>query len=131
MKFLLDENISNSYKEELIKCGYSDIKRINDFGKGLPDNKVYNIAYNEKRILLTIDHDFYEYKKQENMGIISLSYKLKNPIEKLDEVFKRIEKNDNIPNDYHNVFLRMTNEGFKILYKKKKKYKERFFKYKK
>ena len=33
MKFLLDENIQNSYKKELKNNGYKDIKRINDFRK--------------------------------------------------------------------------------------------------
>lgn len=31
MKILLDENVPNIFKEELKKCGYKDIKRINDF----------------------------------------------------------------------------------------------------
>lgn len=40
MKFLLDENIPNSYKIELEQLGYKDIKRINDFKKGITDKEV-------------------------------------------------------------------------------------------
>lgn len=123
MKFLLDENIPNEYKRSLKKYGYSDVKRINDFGKGLPDEKVFEIGYTEERIILTIDHDFFEYKKSDNFGIISISGKLKYPIDLLNNVFKQIEKDERLPVDYKNTFIRVTSKFFEITYKKKNKYK--------
>ena len=66
MKILLDENIPNKYKNYLKQNGYSDIKRINDFGKSLPDPTVFKIAFDEKRTIVTIDKDFFEYKKPKN-----------------------------------------------------------------
>ena len=49
MNFLIDENVPNSYKEFLENNGFEDIKRINDFGKGIPDTQVFKIAQEEKR----------------------------------------------------------------------------------
>ena len=44
MKFLLDENVPNMYKDKLLKNGLRDIRRINDFGKGISDIEVLKIA---------------------------------------------------------------------------------------
>ena len=60
------------YKDELIRRGYEDIIRINDFGKGLPDSEVFNVAMREERTIFTRDKDFYDYKKKENYGIVYL-----------------------------------------------------------
>ena len=67
MKILLDENVPNMYKEKLESYGYNDIKRINDFGKGLPDEKVFETAINEHRTIITIDTDFHKYKKSRTL----------------------------------------------------------------
>lgn len=130
MKFLLDENIPNKYKNYLKQNGYSDIKRINDFGKSLPDPTVFKIAFDEKRTIVTIDKDFFEYKKQENYGIISISYKLKDPMEVLVATIHQIENDQRFENDFVNFFVRLTGEGFEITCKKKNKYKTYKCKYK-
>lgn len=132
MKFLLDENVPNKYKLELETNGFKDIKRINDFGKGLPDNQVYKISLEEERILITIDKDFYAYKKEENSGVISLSGKLETPIEKVVQVMKQIQNDQRFSfENYKNVFIRITNQNFVVIYKKKNKYKEIICNYKK
>ena len=131
MKFLLDENVPNSFKNKLKENGFSNIKRINDFGKGLPDNKVFDISIQEERTIISIDKDFYAYKKVDNCGIISLSGRLREPISKLKQVVEQIQLDQRFPmEDYRNMFIRITNEDFKIVYKKKNKYKEITCKYK-
>lgn len=131
MKLLLDENVPNMYKNELIKQGYEDIIRINDFGKGLPDSEVFNISMREERTIFTIDKDFYAYKRQENCGIVSISGKLKNPVNKFKIIMKQLENDQRFSFDnLKNVFIRATNQDFTVTYKKKNKYKETKCKYK-
>ncbi len=115
----------------MVKNGYSDVIRINDFGKGLPDSEVFKLAYNQRRIIITIDKDFYEYKKVDNFGIISIGATLANPMEILINTLKQIEKDQRFENDFVNFFLRLTGEGFQIICKKKNKYKTYKCKYKK
>lgn len=132
MKFLLDENVPNFYKEELEKNGYNDIKRINDFGKGLPDEKVFELAVQEKRTLITIDTDFHAYKKQNHYGIISISGKLINPIQVITSTLKQIERDITLSEYvFKDAFLRITGQYFEVGYHKKGKYKEVKRKYKK
>lgn len=132
MKFLLDENVPNRLKNKLKENGFTDIKRINDFGKGLLDDEVFKISLKEERVVITIDKDFYAYKRTENCGIISLSGKLDNPIKKMIEVMEHIKRDQRfLFNDYKNVFIRITNENFKVIYRKKYKYKETICNYKK
>ncbi len=121
----------NYYKEALEKHGYSDIKRINDFGKGFPDNKVFEIAVKEKRILITIDTDFHAFKKETHYGIISLSGKLINPIDVIATTLKQLEKDTTLSEYiFKDAFVRITGQYFEVGYKKKGKYKEVRRKYK-
>ena len=57
-KILLDENVAFKIKEDLIKLGFEDVKHIDDFGKGLADEDVFNVAKDEERILISGDDDF-------------------------------------------------------------------------
>lgn len=133
MKFLLDENIPNSYKIELEKFGYKDIKRINDFKKGITDKEEFDYAQKEKRIIITIDTDFYEWKKEKHFGIISLSGKLKTPVETMIQAIKQIKKDDRFrtTKELNDVFIRITNMEFIVGRKIKSRYKEVKGKYKK
>lgn len=131
MKFLLDENVPNIYKSELVKKGLKDIKRINDFGKGLPDIKVFEIAIEEERTIITIDTDFHEFKRENHFGIISLSGKLINPLEKMFKALKQVEKDERFKQqDLKNIFIRVTNNDFCVGRKVKSRYKEVKCKYK-
>ena len=124
MKFLLDENVPNQYKEELEKLKYKDIRRINDFGKGLSDKEVFEFAQKEERIILTFDTDFHAYKNEDHYGIVSISRRVQNPIKRLLGVIKQISRDTTIENDeLKNIFLRLTEEEFEIGIKKKWKYK--------
>lgn len=132
MRFLLDENVPNYYKKDLEKYGYKDIKRINDFGKGLPDSEVFKISVQEERTLISIDTDFYAYKKEHHFGIISISGKLINPVNVIAKTIKQLEKDTNLSKYiFEDTFLRLTGEYCEIGYKKKGKYKAIKRKYKK
>lgn len=133
MKFLLDENIPNSYKEELERNDYKDIKRINDVNKGMTDREVFNYALNEKRTIITIDTDFYEWKKDKHYGIISLSGKLKDPIKSMVQAIKQVKRDDRFKNtnELDDIFIRVNNIEFIVGRKIKSKYKEVKCKYKK
>lgn len=131
MKFLLDENVPNCYKEELKRYGFKDIKRINDFGKGLPDSEVFKIAVKEKRTIITIDTDFHDYKQLSHYGIISISGKLIDKIGIMVKALSQIEKNQTISKYmFENAFIRITTRHFVVGYIKKGKYKENKYNYK-
>lgn len=133
MKFLLDENIPNSYKEKLERNDYKDIKRINDVNKGMTDREVFNCALNEKRTIITIDTDFYEWKKDKHYGIISLSGKLKDPVKLMVQAIKQVKRDDRFKNinELDDIFIRVNNIEFIVGRKIKSKYKEVKCKYKK
>lgn len=132
MKFLLDENVPNMYKEKLLKNELKDIKRINDFGKGISDIEVFETAIKENRTIITIDTDFHAFKKESHFGIISLSGKLNNPIEKMIQALKQIKKDERFKQEnLDNIFIRVTNNDFIVGRKIKSKYKEVKCKYKK
>lgn len=132
MKFLLDENVPNFYKDRLVETGYTDVIRINDFGKGLKDSEVFNIAVKEKRTIVTIDTDFFAYKKEKHYGIISISGKLAYPGEILLKVLEQMKKDERFSNlDMEDTFIRITHHNFTVTYKKKGKYKDVICKYKK
>ena len=125
MKILLDENVPNGYKDELIKNGINDIRRINDFGKGLPDKEVFNIAVQEERTIITIDTDFHSFKKDNHYGIISLSGRLNDPIGKTIKALNQVGKDTRFnKDDLSSIFLRITNNNFVVGRKIKSRYKE-------
>ncbi len=77
MKFLVDENIPMELIEELKNSGY-DILRVDNFKKGLKDQNVLELAFKERRILITFDKDFGELavkQKKKVTGVILLRIK--------------------------------------------------------
>lgn len=132
MKFLLDENVPNSYKEQMNELGYEDIKRINDFGKGMTDKEVFEVSLKEQRTIITIDTDFCEWKKDKHFGIVSLSGKLKDPILTMHQAFNQIKKDQRfkVSNSFDDIYVRITNMDFTVGRKNKSRYKEVKCKYK-
>ncbi len=57
LKFLLDENISQKTADFLLKLGY-DVKLVAKDLKGAKDKDILEVAFKEKRIILTQDKDF-------------------------------------------------------------------------
>lgn len=132
MKFLLDENVPNSYKNKLKELGYENTKRINDFGKGMTDKEVFELSIREERMIITKDTDFYEWKKNTHFGIVSLSGKLINPIETMHQAFIQIKKDERFKmyGEFNDLFIRITNRDFAVGRKIKGRYKEVKCKYK-
>lgn len=59
MKLLLDSCIWGKAKFDLIRVGY-DVVWTGDWENNPGDDEILKIAYNEKRILVTLDKDFGE-----------------------------------------------------------------------
>ena len=133
MKFLLDENVPNSYKNKMKELGYENIKRINDFGKGMTDREVFELSIREERMIITKDTDFYEWKKSSHFGIVSLSGKLTEPIKAMQQAFSQIKKDERFKmyDNFKDLFIRITNKDFVVGRKIKGRYKEVRCKYKK
>ncbi|MGC8979559.1 DUF5615 family PIN-like protein [Caldisericum sp.] len=77
MKFLANENIPIELVEELKNLRY-DILRADNFKKGLKDQDVLELAFKERRILITFDKDFGELavkQKKKVIGVILLRIK--------------------------------------------------------
>ena len=74
MKLLLDSCVWGKVKYNLIQQGYN-ADWAGDWVKDPGDDEILKIAYNEKRILVTLDKDFGELavlKNQPHWGIVRL-----------------------------------------------------------
>jgi len=60
MRFLLDENADLRLKSFLQSLGHDATAVAADYQASLPDRAVLNLAYQERRILITNDRDFGE-----------------------------------------------------------------------
>lgn len=70
MKLLLDENFPEGFIKKLKKLGH-DVSHINQLGKGKTDKEVFNMAIQQKRIIISNDIDFMPYtKKSDHYGVI-------------------------------------------------------------
>ena len=85
MKFLTDENIGLEVTEFLRHLSHN-IKSVIQVSPGLSDVKVLQLAYKEKRILITSDTDFGEliyHRKQPYTGVILLRLEDETNINKI------------------------------------------------
>lgn len=57
MRFLIDECTGRRVANWLIEQGH-DVLVVSDISKGANDNNVLELAYQEKRVLVTMDSDF-------------------------------------------------------------------------
>lgn len=74
MRFLVDENAGPSLARWLRSQGH-DVFSIFESARGLPDERVIELAYRENRILITSDKDFGEKvyrEKRPHRGVILL-----------------------------------------------------------
>ena len=63
-RFLLDENVSNNLKKNLMSSGH-DVITIQDLNKrGVKNSELMEIARIDKRILITYDKDFVFFKHE-------------------------------------------------------------------
>lgn len=74
MKFLIDVCTGGSLTKWLINKGY-DVKEVKDEDSSMLDEKIIELASNEKRIIITVDKDFGEqfvFYEKKNCSIIRL-----------------------------------------------------------
>lgn len=126
-KLLLDENVALKMKQDLIKLGFENVKHINDFGKGLKDEYVFNIAKDENRILISGDDDFKKKEFKNKCGIIWMTPKArfdKDIVKKIVWILENI-KNYNI--NIYSAFISIKRDQYYIYYKQgmNKKLKEK------
>ncbi len=115
-RFLLDENVSNNLKKNLILNGY-DVITIQDLNKrGAKNSELMELARIEKRILITYDKDFAFFKhKIDNYLIIIDVHPLID--ENVLPVFQNFLKSLNL-NDLKDNFITLKKD--EIIFKKKK-----------
>ena len=71
VKFLLDENVSNNLKKLLLSKGYDAITVQELNRRRVKNSELVEIARKERRILITYDKDFIEFKyKSDNYLIL-------------------------------------------------------------
>lgn len=119
MKLLLDENVANKIKEGLIKLGNNEVKHINDIGKGITDNEVFELAKKEGCVLVTGDDDFKSNNFKYKIPIIWITPKARRN-EQIHILISWIV--DNIKNYNINLeksFITIKKEGYSIEYKNK------------
>ena len=115
-RFLLDENVSNNLKKNLILLGY-EVITIQDLNKrGAKNSELMELARIEKRILITYDKDFAFFKhKIDNYLIIIDVHPLID--ENVLPVFQNFLKSLNL-NDLKDNFITLKKD--EIIFKKKK-----------
>lgn len=117
MKLLLDENVPVSYIKELKKMGH-DVEHINQYCKDFGDNEVLYYALKKKRMIITFDSDFCNFRKKEHYGIIKIDGKNNNPLQTLIKLLKII-KEDEIKDTYYQIDKNKIYKERKILSRKK------------
>jgi predicted nuclease of predicted toxin-antitoxin system len=84
MKFLADEGVDAPIVRHLRNLGY-DFLYISEFAPGITDQQVLKIAFDENRILVTIDKDFGELvfrMHQAHQGVILIRLEGNPAVEK-------------------------------------------------
>ena len=78
MKVLVDENIPRITVEELKRLGY-DVRDVRSTGfEGIPDTELWQIAQEEKRLLITTDKGFSQYRGTRHSGILIIRLRQPN-----------------------------------------------------
>lgn len=126
-KLLLDENVAFKMKEDLIKLGFEDVKHIDDFGKGLKDEEVFNVAKDENRILISGDDDFKKKEFKNNIGIIWMTPKARYDEDINKKIAWIVNNIDNYNIDLQSAFISIKKDEYYVYYKQgmKKKNKEK------
>lgn len=121
MKVLLDENVANKIKEGLIELELEDVKHINDIGKGIPDEEVFQLAQKDDRVLITGDDDFKANDFKYKIPIIWITPKARQN-DNIPKLIKWILENLNNYNiDIRQAFISIRKMEYFIEYKNPKK----------
>ena len=104
MNIFIDENIPKITKEYLISKRYNvaDVRNTNQ--EGIPDSEIWNICQNEKRLLITTDKGFSNYRFDNHFGMIIVLLKKPNKLKINDRIVSEIE-NHNSMTDWQNKIV--------------------------
>jgi predicted nuclease of predicted toxin-antitoxin system len=113
LKFLVDVGVGRLVEQYLLNNGY-DVVSVRDLDPRMPDEEIIKIAFDQDRIIITMDKDFGElvyHFSESHAGIILLRLEDADGIEKTKVV-------SNILNEYShqimNSFCVYQNDKFRI-----------------
>ena len=78
MKFKLDENLGNTGRDLLEADGHDVMTVADQTLSGAPDERLYEVCRDERRVLVTLDHDFghvMRFPPEATAGIVVLECK--------------------------------------------------------
>lgn len=78
MRFIADENIPFSLIKAIRRKGYSVTCLFEENLLGINDGNLLKLAKKEKRVLITFDKDFTQFKLSKHYGVIILRYNNKH-----------------------------------------------------
>ena len=78
MKIFVDENIPRETIEALCKMGHDVLDIRGTDKEGIPDEEIMEIILNEKRLLITTDKGFSQYRDETHYGILMICLKKPN-----------------------------------------------------
>lgn len=117
-KILLDENVAIKIKEDLINLKYNVI-HINDTGKGIPDEEVFEKAKKEERILVSGDDDFKANDFKYKIPIIWITPRARKQSDIANKVDWIIENINNYNINIEKAFISIRKDKIHISYKSK------------
>jgi predicted nuclease of predicted toxin-antitoxin system len=92
MRILVDENIPRTTVDRLRELGH-DVKDIRGTGdKGLADADLWDLAVRERRLLITTDKGFTEYRAAGHCGILIVRLRQPNRLKIHQSVMLGIER---------------------------------------
>ncbi len=113
-KILLDENVANRIKEELISNENLDVKHINEVSKGLTDDEVYSLAKAEGRIIITGDDDFKDCSFKNKVPIIWMTPKARFDADIPEKICWIIDNMEKYNIKWDNAFVSITKDKYHI-----------------
>lgn len=103
MKIFVDENIPKITVNELKSQGFDVLDIRNTKKEGIPDEQVWEIAQNEKRLLITTDKAFSKYRMQNHSGILIVRLQRPNRLKIHNKIMQTINSMD--ANDWENLIV--------------------------
>lgn len=99
MRFLLDENISQTVSRGLRDAGHDVLRVLDTAYRSQPDEDVIKFASRDKRIIITHDKDFgnlLRFPVAAHIGVILVRLRNQNPQNTLKHVLALLQSRDSI-----------------------------------
>ena len=114
IRFLANVNVEKPIVDFLTKKGF-DVKWVANIDKKMPDIRIFDIANNEQRVIITNDRDFGEftfYQRKTSYGIVLLRVKGQDSSEKVVLLDRLLDKH---ANKILNHFVVVTKRKFRFI----------------